>query len=77
MSGTILEVGWPSRYRDEHLLYAMEIVTDGPIHCRINGSLNPLELEVTHTHSIELLIGSGLANITYIYIRTRFKANRF
>uniref|UniRef100_A0A6Q2ZLL3 Integrin alpha-2 domain-containing protein n=1 Tax=Esox lucius TaxID=8010 RepID=A0A6Q2ZLL3_ESOLU len=26
-----LQVGWPSRFHDEHLLYAMEVVTDGPI----------------------------------------------
>lgn len=54
VSGTVLEVGWPSRHQDEHLLYAMEISTDGPIQCHINGTLNPLELEVTHTHLIEL-----------------------
>uniref|UniRef100_A0A8C7XLN5 Integrin, alpha 8 n=1 Tax=Oryzias sinensis TaxID=183150 RepID=A0A8C7XLN5_9TELE len=37
-----LQVGWPSRFRDENLLYAMEIQTDGPISCRTNTSLNPL-----------------------------------
>ncbi|GAA6095912.1 integrin alpha-8 [Tachysurus ichikawai] len=50
VSGTVLEVGWPSRYREEHLLYAMEIITDGPIRCHINGSLNPLELERRNDH---------------------------
>lgn len=42
-----LQVGWPSRFRDENLLYAMEIQTDGPISCRTNTSLNPLNLQVT------------------------------
>jgi len=41
-----LQVGWPSRFRDENLLYAMEIQTDGPISCRTNTSLNPLGLQV-------------------------------
>lgn len=42
-----LHVGWPSRFRDENLLYAMEIKTDGPVSCRTNTSLNPHGLEVT------------------------------
>ncbi|KAF0045354.1 hypothetical protein F2P81_001883 [Scophthalmus maximus] len=40
-----LQVGWPSRFREENLLYAMEIQTDGPISCRTNTSLNPLGLQ--------------------------------
>lgn len=44
-----LQVGWPSRFRDENLLYAMEIQTDGPISCKTNASLNPLSLQVTMT----------------------------
>uniref|UniRef100_A0A8C9VCV5 Integrin subunit alpha 8 n=1 Tax=Scleropages formosus TaxID=113540 RepID=A0A8C9VCV5_SCLFO len=47
ISSTLLEIGWPSRYRDEHLLYALEVLTDGPIKCRTNTSLNPLDLEDT------------------------------
>uniref|UniRef100_A0A8C6SX13 Integrin, alpha 8 n=1 Tax=Neogobius melanostomus TaxID=47308 RepID=A0A8C6SX13_9GOBI len=31
-----LQVGWPARFRDENLLYAMEIQTDGPISCQTN-----------------------------------------
>ena len=46
ISSTVLEVGWPSRYKDEHLLYALEIETDGPVTCKANSSLNPLDLEV-------------------------------
>lgn len=42
-----LQIGWPSRFRDENLLYAMEIQTDGPISCKTNTSLNPLGLQVT------------------------------
>lgn len=42
-----LHVGWPSRFRDENLLYAMEIKTDGPVSCRTNTSLNPHGLQVT------------------------------
>uniref|UniRef100_A0A8C7HCB2 Integrin subunit alpha 8 n=1 Tax=Oncorhynchus kisutch TaxID=8019 RepID=A0A8C7HCB2_ONCKI len=45
-----LQVGWPSRFRDEHLLYALEVLTDGPISCRSNTSLNPLGLQVTQPH---------------------------
>lgn len=71
MSGTILEVGWPSRHREEHLLYAMEIITDGPIHCLINGSLNPLELEVTHTPFRELLNSSVIIIVESYYLSTR------
>lgn len=63
VSGTVLEVGWPSRYREEHLLYAMEIITDGPIRCHINGSLNPLELEVKDSHIRKLLISSVITDI--------------
>uniref|UniRef100_A0A672QE41 Integrin subunit alpha 8 n=1 Tax=Sinocyclocheilus grahami TaxID=75366 RepID=A0A672QE41_SINGR len=33
ISRTVLEVGWPSQYREEHLLYALQIITDGPVHC--------------------------------------------
>lgn len=41
-----LQVGWPARFRDENLLYAMEIQTDGPISCQTNTSLNPQGLQV-------------------------------
>uniref|UniRef100_A0A8C1IWK1 Integrin, alpha 8 n=1 Tax=Cyprinus carpio TaxID=7962 RepID=A0A8C1IWK1_CYPCA len=47
ISRTVLKVGWPSWYREEHLLYALQIITDGPVHCSVNGSLNPLKLEDT------------------------------
>uniref|UniRef100_A0A9J7ZSH4 Integrin subunit alpha 8 n=1 Tax=Cyprinus carpio carpio TaxID=630221 RepID=A0A9J7ZSH4_CYPCA len=47
ISRTVLEVGWPSRFREEHLLYVLQIITDGPVHCSVNGSLNPLKLEDT------------------------------
>ncbi|KAM9436303.1 integrin alpha-8 [Clarias gariepinus] len=57
VSGTILEVGWPSRHREEHLLYAMEIITDGPIRCHINGSLNPLDLEASTLQDTPELLG--------------------
>uniref|UniRef100_A0A8C1XKZ0 Integrin, alpha 8 n=1 Tax=Cyprinus carpio TaxID=7962 RepID=A0A8C1XKZ0_CYPCA len=33
ISRTVLEVGWPSRFREEHLLYVLQIITDGPVHC--------------------------------------------
>lgn len=46
ISRTVLRVGWPSKFLEEHLLYALQIITDGPVHCSVNGSLNPLELEV-------------------------------
>ncbi|XP_036414462.1 integrin alpha-8 [Colossoma macropomum] len=57
LSGTVLEVGWPSRHREEHLLYAMQIITDGPIHCHANGTLNPLELETSTLQDTPELLG--------------------
>ncbi|KAM9782977.1 integrin alpha-8 [Neosynchiropus ocellatus] len=52
-----LQVGWPARFRDENLLYAMEVQTDGPIHCRTNASLNPLGLQVTSVQDTPELLG--------------------
>lgn len=46
MSDTLLQVGWPSSYKDEPLLYPLEVLTEGPFSCRTNSSLNPLDLEV-------------------------------
>uniref|UniRef100_A0A671M3F4 Integrin alpha-8-like n=1 Tax=Sinocyclocheilus anshuiensis TaxID=1608454 RepID=A0A671M3F4_9TELE len=54
---TVLEVGWPSWYREEHLLYALQIVTDGPVHCSVNGSLNPLKLETSTLQDTPELLG--------------------
>ncbi|RVE62629.1 hypothetical protein OJAV_G00158900 [Oryzias javanicus] len=52
-----LQVGWPSRFRDENLLYAMEIQTDGPISCRTNTSLNPLGLQISALQDTPELVG--------------------
>uniref|UniRef100_A0A8C5AZ44 Integrin, alpha 8 n=1 Tax=Gadus morhua TaxID=8049 RepID=A0A8C5AZ44_GADMO len=52
-----LQVGWPSRFRDENLLYIMEIKTDGPISCRANGSLNPLGLQLSALQDTPELLG--------------------
>lgn len=52
-----LQVGWPARFRDENLLYAMEIQTDGPISCRTNSSLNPLGLQVSSLQDTPELLG--------------------
>ncbi|KAM6968243.1 integrin alpha-8 [Aplochiton taeniatus] len=52
-----LQVGWPSRFRDENLLYAMEVQTDGPISCRANTSLNPLGLQVSSLQDTPELLG--------------------
>ncbi|XP_061572724.1 integrin alpha-8 isoform X2 [Cololabis saira] len=52
-----LQVGWPARFRDENLLYAMEIQTDGPISCRTNTSLNPRGLEVSTLQDTPELLG--------------------
>ncbi|XP_010796153.1 integrin alpha-8 [Notothenia coriiceps] len=52
-----LQVGWPSRFRDENLLYAMEIKTDGPISCRTNTSLNPLGLQISSIQDTPELLG--------------------
>uniref|UniRef100_A0A3P9M956 Integrin subunit alpha 8 n=1 Tax=Oryzias latipes TaxID=8090 RepID=A0A3P9M956_ORYLA len=52
-----LQIGWPSRFRDENLLYAMEIQTDGPISCRTNTSLNPLGLQISALQDTPELLG--------------------
>ncbi|XP_054477173.1 integrin alpha-8 [Anoplopoma fimbria] len=52
-----LQVGWPSRFRDENLLYAMEIQSDGPISCRTNTSLNPLGLQISSLQDTPELLG--------------------
>lgn len=52
-----LQVGWPARFRDENLLYAMEIQTDGPISCRTNTSLNPLGLQISSVQDTPELLG--------------------
>ncbi|TMS11086.1 Integrin alpha-8 [Larimichthys crocea] len=52
-----LQVGWPSRFRDENLLYAMEIQTDGPISCKTNASLNPLSLQISSLQDTPELLG--------------------
>ncbi|CDQ67548.1 unnamed protein product, partial [Oncorhynchus mykiss] len=52
-----LQVGWPSRFRDEHLLYAMEVLTEGPISCRSNTSLNLLGLQMSSVQDTPELLG--------------------
>ncbi|XP_069392990.1 integrin alpha-8 [Paralichthys olivaceus] len=52
-----LQVGWPSHFREENLLYAMEIQTDGPISCRTNTSLNPLGLQISALQDTPELLG--------------------
>uniref|UniRef100_A0A087XCN8 Integrin subunit alpha 8 n=1 Tax=Poecilia formosa TaxID=48698 RepID=A0A087XCN8_POEFO len=52
-----LQVGWPARFRDENLLYAMEIQTDGPISCRTNTSLNPQGLQISSLQDTPELLG--------------------
>lgn len=52
-----LQVGWPSRFRDENLLYAMDIQTDGPISCRTNTSLNPHGLQISTVQDTPELLG--------------------
>ncbi|XP_028281620.1 integrin alpha-8 [Parambassis ranga] len=52
-----LQLGWPSRYLDENLLYAMEIQTDGPISCRTNTSLNPHGLQISALQDTPELLG--------------------
>ncbi|XP_076009857.1 integrin alpha-8 [Genypterus blacodes] len=52
-----LQVGWPARFREESLLYAMEILTDGPVSCRANTSLNPLGLQISSLQDTPELLG--------------------
>ncbi|KAJ8411668.1 hypothetical protein AAFF_G00164760 [Aldrovandia affinis] len=70
VSSTLLEVGWPSRYKDEHLLYALEVQTDGPVTCRTNSSLNPLDLEISGLQDTPELLGF-LRNTSSAHIRRR------
>lgn len=42
----IMEVGWPTHYRGEYLLYILQMQTVGPLHCHMNATVNPLQLEV-------------------------------
>ncbi|XP_034030821.1 integrin alpha-8 [Thalassophryne amazonica] len=53
----VLQVGWPSRFHDENLLYAMEIQTDGPIRCKTDTSLNPLGLQTSSLPDTPELLG--------------------
>uniref|UniRef100_A0A4W4E4F9 Integrin alpha-2 domain-containing protein n=1 Tax=Electrophorus electricus TaxID=8005 RepID=A0A4W4E4F9_ELEEL len=57
VSGAVLEVGWPSLHREEHLLYAMQVITDGDIRCSANSTLNPLELEPSTLQDTPELLG--------------------
>uniref|UniRef100_W5MWS7 Integrin subunit alpha 8 n=1 Tax=Lepisosteus oculatus TaxID=7918 RepID=W5MWS7_LEPOC len=57
ISNTLLEVGWPNRFKEEYLLYVFEIHTDGPIKCRTNSTLNPLDLEVSAREDTPELLG--------------------
>ncbi|XP_076869244.1 integrin alpha-8 [Brachyhypopomus gauderio] len=57
VSGAVLEVGWPSRHREEHLLYAMQVITDGDVECHANGTLNPLQLETSNLQDTPELLG--------------------
>ncbi|XP_040923620.1 integrin alpha-8 [Betta splendens] len=52
-----LHIGWPARFHDENLLYAMEVHADGPVSCRTNTSLNPLGLQVSTLQDTPELLG--------------------
>uniref|UniRef100_A0A4W3HLD3 Integrin subunit alpha 8 n=1 Tax=Callorhinchus milii TaxID=7868 RepID=A0A4W3HLD3_CALMI len=79
ISDAVMEVGWPSRYREEYLLYILQIQTDGPLYCWINATINPLQLEVGttllcllfSTNSLIVLFFQNCSNIecTKIYCR--------
>ncbi|KAG9342830.1 hypothetical protein JZ751_015702 [Albula glossodonta] len=81
VSSTLLEVGWPSRYKDEHLLYALEVLTDGPVTCRANSSLNPLGLEnCSNIHCLILECQVGRLDggqSAVVKIRSRLWAHTF
>ncbi|XP_023700313.1 integrin alpha-8 [Paramormyrops kingsleyae] len=57
VSDTLLQVGWPSSYKDEPLLYPLEVLTEGPLSCRTNSSLNPLDLETSRLQDTPELLG--------------------
>uniref|UniRef100_A0A674DNR7 Integrin subunit alpha 8 n=1 Tax=Salmo trutta TaxID=8032 RepID=A0A674DNR7_SALTR len=63
-----LQVGWPSRFRDEHLLYALEVLTEGPISCRSNTSLNLLGLQTSSVQDTPELLG---------FLRNRSSPHRY
>ncbi|RXM29225.1 Integrin alpha-8 [Acipenser ruthenus] len=70
ISNTFLEVGWPSHFRDEHLLYVLEIQTDGLINCRTNTTINQLNLETSALPDTPELLGF-LRNSTVHSVRKR------
>ncbi|XP_069770431.1 integrin alpha-8 isoform X2 [Narcine bancroftii] len=45
ISSAVMEVGWPTHYRGEYLLYILQVQTVGPLHCNVNTMINPLQLE--------------------------------
>ncbi|XP_043546257.1 integrin alpha-8 isoform X1 [Chiloscyllium plagiosum] len=48
----VMEVDWPSHYRDEYLLYILQIKTNGPLHCYTNTTINPLQLETVNRSAL-------------------------
>ncbi|MGH0178186.1 UNVERIFIED_CONTAM: hypothetical protein FKN15_077559 [Acipenser sinensis] len=71
ISNTFLEVGWPSHFRDEHLLYVLEIQTDGLINCRTNTTINQLNLETSALPDTPELLGFLRNSSTVHSVRKR------
>uniref|UniRef100_A0A8C4XDP0 Integrin subunit alpha 8 n=1 Tax=Erpetoichthys calabaricus TaxID=27687 RepID=A0A8C4XDP0_ERPCA len=57
ISKTFLQVDWPSHHKDEMILYVFEVKTEGPITCKGNATLNPLNLETSELEDTPELLG--------------------
>ncbi|XP_072109840.1 integrin alpha-8 [Mobula birostris] len=52
VGAAVMEVDWPTRYRDEHLLYILQMRTEGPLYCHMNATINPLHLETSGSPAV-------------------------
>ncbi|XP_078394578.1 integrin alpha-8 [Cetorhinus maximus] len=52
ISTAVMEVHWPSHYRDEYLLYILQLKTNGPLRCHTNATINPLQLETVDPSAV-------------------------
>ncbi|XP_041101408.1 integrin alpha-8-like [Polyodon spathula] len=71
ISNTFLEVGWPSHFKDEYLLYVLEVQTDRLINCRTNTTINQLNLETSALPDTPELLGFLRNSTTVHSVRKR------
>ncbi|MBN3289435.1 ITA5 protein, partial [Polypterus senegalus] len=49
ISHTLLKVNCPVKLHSHHLLYPVEIITQGPLNCSTNTSINPFQVKLSHS----------------------------